>query len=120
MGARWLMLSAILMAALSAGSCVTNVRSTQMARVQTESGGRPKAFQNTTTYAIHLFFGQVRFLGDAQTGAGVENFISEARKNGNDRVQITNVSTNIYWFPLLIITMIFTPVVTDAYGFVYE
>ncbi len=120
MKARLLVSSAILMATLAAGACVTNVRSTQMARVETDGGGRPRAFQNTTTYAVHLVFGRWRLLGDGQTGAGVENFIARARSNGDDKVHITNVNTNIYWWVLPPISFVLTPIVTDAYGFVYR
>ncbi|MBX7059610.1 MAG: hypothetical protein K1X75_16215 [Leptospirales bacterium] len=100
--------------------CVTNVSSTRMQGITSAERGRPAAFQNTTTYAIHLFFGVIRLFGDGKTGAGVENFLEEARQSGMSRVEITNVNTNILWYPLGPITMIFTPVVTDAYGFVYR
>lgn len=119
MKSRMMTVLVVLLTAISTGSCVTNVRSTQMARVETEGGGRPRAFQNTTTYAIHLVFGRWRLVGDGQTGAGVENFISRARGSGDDKVDITNVNTSIYWWVLPPFSFILTPVVTDAYGFVY-
>lgn len=86
-------------------------------------GGRPRTFQATTTFAIHLGCGYVPLWGDASIEGSIAQYTGKAREVGAVRYEITNVEAENYCMGILgltILPIIITPMKTTVYGHTYS
>lgn len=111
-------LTVLAVAALFLGACSTTSVASKFNGGVTPQG-RPKAYLNTTNYALHVLFGYRPVLGDASVEGSVDEFTKEARQRGSATTEITNMrATNLWWvFPPF--TFILTPMISDTYGYAY-
>ncbi|MCR9141329.1 MAG: hypothetical protein NXI24_03695 [bacterium] len=86
----------------------------------TTPDGAPRVYQHTTNYALHLGLGIFPIVGNATVESSVHSFTADGRKAGGSKVQITNMDYDSLWYILPPFSLIFTPVITDTYGYVYR
>jgi hypothetical protein len=85
--------------------------------------GKPKYYQTTTNVAIHFFFGVLPIhnkLGNSSFEQTLEDFTSDATRNNATKVHIIQRDTTRYWYILLPLSIVFTPVSTELTGFVQD
>ncbi len=111
-------LAALVCVVVFLGACSTSSVATNFSGNVTPEG-RPKAYVNTTNYALHVLFGYRPLVGDASVEGSVSEFTRETRERGSSKSEITNMTaTNLWWiFPPF--SFILTPMISDTYGYAY-
>lgn len=103
-------------------NCSTTTKAKQFNNTTTPMG-KPKYYQTTTNIAIHFFFGLVPIhnkLGNSSFEQTLDDFTEDAVKNKAPKVHIIQRETTRYWYVLIPLTIILTPVSTELTGFVQD
>lgn len=115
-----LILVAVLLVGLS--SCVTVDRGWNTNGLSAPAG-RPRTFQATTNFALHLGCGYFPLWGDASMEGSIDAFTKKAREVGAVRYEIVSVDAENYCQGILgltVLPIIITPMKTTVYGHTYS
>ena len=104
----------VLLFALGSSSCVVHSHHRDF-NGMAGRGGLETDYLVTTSYGLNIFL-FLPFGGDTRLTSTVEAFSAEAAAVGGEQIAITSSGTDLYWYALFPLTLIFTPAATTVKG----